>query len=45
VNANPSRSVVIRRDNRLERVVLGGKTNLNYTAKFKVTYIKFPYDK
>ncbi|MBL7934761.1 MAG: DUF4270 family protein, partial [Bacteroidia bacterium] len=45
VNALPNRSSVIRRDNRLQRVVLGGKSNLNYKAIFKVTYIKFPYDK
>lgn len=45
VNALPNRSSVIRRDNRLQRVVLGGRSNLNYKAIFKVTYIKFPYDK
>jgi len=45
VNADPNRSVVARRDNRLERVVLGGKNNITYKPKFKVTYIKFPYDK
>ncbi len=45
VNANPSKSVVIRRDNRLERVVLGGKNNTTYKPSFKVTYIKYPYDK
>lgn len=45
VNANPSKSVVIRRDNRLERVVLGGKNNVTYKPSFKVTYIKYPYDK
>lgn len=45
VNADPSRAVVARRDNRLERVVIGGKNSPNYKAVFKVTYIKFPYDK
>jgi hypothetical protein len=45
VNAVPNRSFVIRRDNRLERVVLGGKTNTNYKPVFKITYVKFPYDK
>lgn len=45
VNASPNRSFVIRRDDRLERVVLGGKTNPNFKPVFKVTYIKYPYDK
>lgn len=45
VNASPNRSIVIRRDDRLERVVLGGKTNPNFKPVFKVTYIKYPYDK
>lgn len=45
VNALPNKSYVIRRDNRLERVVIGGKTNPNYKPIFKVTYVKFPYDK
>jgi hypothetical protein len=45
VNANPTKSIVVRRDNRMERVVLGGKNNPNYKAVFKVTYIKYPYDK
>jgi hypothetical protein len=45
VNALPNKSFVIRRDNRLERVVIGGKTNTNYKPIFKVTYVKFPYDK
>ncbi|MES2567161.1 MAG: DUF4270 family protein [Bacteroidota bacterium] len=45
VNASPNRSIVIRRDDRLERVVLGGKTNPDFKPVFKVTYIKYPYDK
>jgi hypothetical protein len=45
VNALPNRSYVIRRDNRLNRVVIGGKTNANFKPVFKVTYVKFPYDK
>lgn len=45
VNADPSRSVVARRDNRLDRVIIGGKNSLNYKPVFKVTYVKFPYDK
>ncbi|MCD6019968.1 MAG: hypothetical protein K0S53_3089 [Bacteroidetes bacterium] len=45
VNASPNRSIVIRRDDRLERVVLGGKTNPNFKPVFKLTYVKYPYDK
>lgn len=45
VNAQPNKAYVIRRDDRLERVVLGGKTNINFKPVFKVTYIKYPYDK
>lgn len=45
VNALPNRAYVIRRDNRLERVVFGGKTNMNFKPVFKVTYVKYPYDK
>ncbi len=45
VNATPNRATVIRRDNRLERVVIGGKSNVNFKPYFKVTYVKFPYDK
>jgi hypothetical protein len=45
VNASPSVASVARRDNRLPRVVFGGKTNSNFQPKFKVTYIKYPYDK
>ena len=45
VNASPNRSLAVRRDNRLERVVLGGKTNATYKPVFKATYVKYPYDK
>ena len=45
VNATPSRSTVIRRDNRSDRVVIGGKNNLAFKPYFKVTYVKYPYDK
>ena len=45
VNATPSRATVIRRDNRYSRVVIGGKNNVTFKPYFKVTYIKFPYDK
>ncbi len=45
VNALPNKSYVIRRDNRLERVVIGGKSNISYKPTFKVTYVKFPHDK
>lgn len=45
VNATPSQAFAIRRDNRWNRVVLGGKNNTMYKPYFKVTYIKYPYDK
>jgi parallel beta-helix repeat protein len=45
VNSLPNRSYVIRRDNRLSRVVFGGKNNTIYKPVFKVTYVKYPYDK
>lgn len=45
VNGLPSKSLVVRRDNRLQRVVMGGKNDITYTPVFKVTYIKYPYDK
>ena len=45
VNATPSRATVIRRDNRYSSVVIGGKNNVTFKPYFKVTYIKFPYDK
>lgn len=45
VNATPSQATAIRRDNRWNRVVLGGANNTNYKPYFKVTYIKYPYDK
>lgn len=45
VNSLPNRSYVIRRDNRLQRVVFGGKNNINCKPIFKVTYVKYPYDK
>jgi hypothetical protein len=45
VNATPNKSSVIRRDNRLERVVIGGKNNITYKPIFKVTYVKYPFDK
>ncbi len=45
VNALPNRSYVARRDNRLQRIVFGGKNNTNYKPQFKVTYVKYPYDK
>lgn len=45
VNALPNYSSVARRDNRLQRVVFGGKMNVNFKPVFKVTYIKLPYDK
>jgi hypothetical protein len=45
VNASPNRSIVIRRDDRMNRVVLGGTSNANFKPVFKLTYIKYPYDK
>lgn len=45
VNGLPSKSLAARRDNRLQRVVLGGKNDAMYQPVFKVTYIKYPYDK
>lgn len=44
VNATPNYSTVARRDNRLQRVVLGGKMNVNFKPIFKVTYIKYPFE-
>lgn len=45
VVANPDKSVVTRRDDRAERVVLGGYKNAIYYPEIKLTYVKFPYDK
>ena len=45
VNALPNRSYVVRRDNRLQRIVFGGKTNSFYKPVFKVTYVRYSHDK
>ena len=45
VNAQPNRAYVIRRDDRLNRVVFGGTSNSTYKPVLKITYIKYPYDK
>ena len=45
VNAQPSRAYVVRRDDRLNGVVFGGKNNAAYKPVFKITYIKYPFDK
>ncbi|MES2762494.1 MAG: DUF4270 family protein [Bacteroidota bacterium] len=45
VNARPNVSFVARRDDRLQRVVIGGKNSANYKPVFKVTYVKYPFDK
>lgn len=45
VAANPDRNYVARRDDRAERVVFGGINNTLYKPTFKLTYIRFPYDK
>jgi hypothetical protein len=45
VVANPDRSYVTRRDDRAERLVLGGYNHPIYYPEIKLTYVKFPYDK
>ena len=45
VNATPNYATAARRDNRLQRVVFGGKMNANFKPIFKVTYIKYPFEK
>lgn len=45
VVANPDGNYVARRDDRAERVVLGGRYNALYAPQFKLTYIRFPNDK
>lgn len=45
VVANTDKLVVVRRDFRAERVVLGGINNSLYAPKFTLTFIRFPYDK
>src|SRR5205085_2554696 len=45
VVADPDRSYVARRDDRAERVVFGGLNNALYKPSFRLTYIRFPYDK
>ena len=45
VNAQPSRAYVVRRDDRLNGVVFGGKSNAAFKPIFKITYIKYPFDK
>lgn len=45
VNALPSKSLAGKRDNRMQRIVMGGREDLMYKPVFKVTYIKYPYDK
>jgi hypothetical protein len=45
VNALSVKTYVAKRDSRLERVVFGGKNNPAFTPVFRVTYIKYPYDK
>jgi hypothetical protein len=45
VVANPDRSYVARRDDKAERVVLGGTNNSMYEPSFNLTYVRFPYDK
>jgi hypothetical protein len=45
VNALPSKSLAGKRDNRIQRIVMGGKEDIMYKPVFTVTYIKYPYDK
>lgn len=45
VVANADRFSVPRRDDKAERAVFGGLSNALYKPSFKLTYIRFPYDK
>ena len=45
VVANPDRNYVVRRDDKAERVVFGGLDNSFYKPTFRLTYVRFPYDK
>jgi len=45
VLADPDKIYVARRDNKAERVVFGGINNILYKPSFRLTYIRFPYDK
>lgn len=45
VVANPDRNYVARRDDRAERIVIGGAKNSLYKTQFSLTYVRFPYDK
>lgn len=45
VVADADRFSVPRRDSKAERVVFGGINNALYPPTFKLTYIRFPYDK
>ncbi|MGZ3883214.1 MAG: DUF4270 family protein [Bacteroidia bacterium] len=45
VVANPDRSYVTRRDDKAERVILGGYKHPIYYPEIKLTYVKFPHDK
>jgi hypothetical protein len=45
VVANTDRFSVPRRDDKAERAVLGGLANALYKPTFRLTYVRFPYDK
>lgn len=45
VNALPSRAFTVKRDDRFQRLVFGGPSNVTFKPVFTVTYIKYPYDK
>lgn len=45
VVANTDRFAVPRRDDKAERAIFGGVANVLYKPTFKLTFIRFPYDK
>ncbi|MBK7667509.1 MAG: DUF4270 family protein [Sphingobacteriaceae bacterium] len=45
VVADPDRFAVARRDDKAERAIFGGINNALYKPTFKLTYVRFPYDK
>ncbi len=45
VVADADRFSVARRDTKAERAIFGGVNNAMYAPRFKLTYIRFPYDK
>lgn len=45
VVANTDRYQVARRDDKAERAIIGGINNSLYQPRFRLTYVRFPYDK